>query len=189
MKLLDCLAITLADSAVTKSGTIYRTSDDLSEKLAEHKREEIKIGAKVFLNSFSPNHLTAAIDNLLEILNISRLDNLILAYHPGKAAAVPHVGRESNASTLSSVTSDNYAAELKELWTILEQFAHHKKIVQLGIADLDTATLEQLYKGSSVFPSIVQINLSACCVVPPALQEFCNEHEIQLLTHSDPEGI
>jgi len=35
-------------------------------------------------------------------------------------------------------------------------------------------------------PNIVQINLATCCVVPPALQEFTKENDIQLLTHSDP---
>lgn len=35
-------------------------------------------------------------------------------------------------------------------------------------------------------PNIVQINLAMCCVVPPALQTFTKENDIQLLTHSDP---
>lgn len=39
-----------------------------------------------------------------------------------------------------------------------------------------------------VKPNIVQINLATCCVVPPALQEFTKENDIQLLTHSDPSG-
>lgn len=39
-----------------------------------------------------------------------------------------------------------------------------------------------------VKPNIVQINLTACCVVPPALQEFTKQNDIQLLTHSDPAG-
>lgn len=137
----------------------------------------------MFLNNFSADHLTAAIENLLSILNISRLDNVILAYHPvkGRSATNGH-------SVNSTADGDESLAELKELWAVLEKFAHDNKIGQLGIADLDTETLQQLYAGSQVFPSIAQINLSACCVVPPSLQEFCNQHEIQLLTHSDPEG-
>jgi len=37
-------------------------------------------------------------------------------------------------------------------------------------------------------PNIVQINLATCCVVPPALETFTKENDIQLLTHSDPCG-
>lgn len=39
-----------------------------------------------------------------------------------------------------------------------------------------------------VKPSIIQINLSSCCVVPPALQEFTKQNDVQLLTHNDPIG-
>lgn len=35
-------------------------------------------------------------------------------------------------------------------------------------------------------PNIVQISLATCCVVPPALQTFTKENDVQLLTHSDP---
>ncbi len=41
---------------------------------------------------------------------------------------------------------------------------------------------------SQVKPSIHQINLSACCVVPEDLQIFCKEHDIRILTHNDPSG-
>lgn len=194
--MLDCLSITLAEHGTTKTGTIFRTTDDLHTKLAEHKREEIKIGAKVFLNRFSTESLAAAIENLLLTLNISRLDNLILAYHPAKKAATTngHLSTGTNgtdhiANGAGSLDYSELAlAQLKQLWAVLEQFAHDKKIGQLGIADLDTESLQQLFAASTVHPSIAQINLSACCVVPPSLQEFCNQNEIQLLTHSDPEG-
>jgi glutamate--cysteine ligase regulatory subunit len=61
------------------------------------------------------------------------------------------------------------------------------QIGQLGIADLDVDSLKEIYHSSTVHPTITQINLSACCVVPPPLQEFCNSNDIQLLTHSDPQ--
>lgn len=35
-------------------------------------------------------------------------------------------------------------------------------------------------------PNIVQISLATCCVVPPALQAFTKENDVQLLTHNDP---
>lgn len=183
------MTITLADNNLTASGTVSRTTDDLTEKLAEHKREEIKIGAKVFLNRFSPIHLTEAIENLLQILNISQLDNVILAYHPVQKAAFTNGHHKHDADAAGSPeNNEQLLTELKKLWTVLETFANDNKIGSLGIADLDTDTLQNLYAGSTVLPSIAQINLSACCVVPPSLQELCNEHEIQLLTHSDPEG-
>lgn len=189
---------------------ITRNNDDLNNKIAEHKREEIKVGAKVFLNTSSVEHLKSAIDSLLQTLNITNLDNLILAYHPkhecesnghGGATTNGSNGHTDNDATVAKagepakegvlewgVGSDNALPDLKQLWHVLEQYAKEKKVCQLGIADLDTESLHDLFATSVVKPTIAQINLSACCVVPPSLQEFCNKNEIQLLTHSDPEG-
>lgn len=192
-----------------KAGIITRNNDDLSAKVTEFERSDIKIGAKVFLNHPNPNLLHEAIDSLLQVLQIDHLDNLILAYHPldvsnAKAAASASNGTDKlnglqNGSMASSLPkeqslltwgdSKNSIDELKKLWNVLESYADDKRICQLGIADLDTESLIELYTSCRIKPIISQINLSACCVVPPSMQEFCSKNEIQLLTHSDSEGM
>lgn len=166
------------------------------------------MGAKLFLNSNSVAHVTAAIDHLLATLDTC-LDNLILAYHPKSlstngsdtngqnghhngngngidADAPPSANKEGVLEW--GVGNRNALEDLKQLWQVLESYTKDSRISQLGIADLDTESLKALYASSVVKPTIAQINLSACCVVPGSLQEFCNKKEIQLLTHSDPEG-
>lgn len=209
-QLFDSLNLTLNDVLIDpKCGTISRNNDDLSTKLTEYERANIKIGAKVFLNNAEPERLREAIDNLLSVLGVSDLDNLILAYHPvHESVAAPRLnGAATNGTTnglqngtgSSSPTppkegvltwGDGAAAvaNLKKMWHSLEMYADDGRICQLGIADLDADTLADLYASCRVKPAIAQINLSACCVVPPEMQEFCAKHEIQLLTHSDSEG-
>lgn len=152
----------------------------------------------MFLNANSADHLSAAVEHLLGTLSVSSLDNLILAYHPPAAAAAAtngHTNGKANGHAAPNAAKEgelSYSgealAQLQLLWSVLEQYAQSGKIGQLGIADLDTASLQQLWTAATVKPTIAQINLSACCVVPPSLQEFCTANEIQLLTHSDPEG-
>lgn len=156
--------------------------------------------------------MESAIESLFKTLEVDVLDNLILAYHPRKFDVDHHSNNHTNGSAAgltngNSVPNGNHFStsipregvlawgdggnslnELKKLWKILENYADEKKIMQLGIADLDTDSLAELYTTCAVKPTIAQINLSACCVVPPSLQEFCNKNDIQLLTHSDPEG-
>lgn len=212
IQLFDCLNLTLSDPVFDgKTGILSRNNDDLLAKVTEFERNNIKIGAKVFLNQPQPEYLHEAIDSLLQTLQINRLDNLILVYHPvkvndelnGKTNGITgndtkllngHQNKSALASSLPKETvlswSDNVNAvhELKELWQALETYADDKRICQLGIADLDTDTLIDLYQSCRIKPTIAQINLSACCVVPPSMQEFCTKNEIQLLTHSDSEG-
>lgn len=167
-ELVEAMKITLENvtSKVNQLDKISRSPDDLHEKLKENDRNDISIGAKIFLNGEpSDKCLNEAINSLIETLGVDYVDNIVLAYH----------------------ANPKCVKELGGLWKNLEEHYEKKSICQLGIADADTETVERLYQNSKVKPVIVQINLSSCCVVPPALQEFCNKHEIQLLTHSDPE--
>lgn len=211
-ELTDCLRSTFGEAEVvelqpaesTKNDQhrrlITRRNNDLLEKVREHPRADIKIGAKIFLNRFSEPALAEAVEKLFTTLNVSYLDNLILAYHPtgvgagtnGNGDAV--VDEEQEVEVKEGVIewavgSDNAVGNLKKLWAILERYASDGKIGQLGIADLDADSLKELYDASTVHPSIAQINLAACCVVPPQLQAYCNQNEIQLLTHSDPQEL
>lgn len=198
--MLDCLNVIVSDPLVdAKAGLISRQNDDLLAKVTEYERSNVKIGAKVFLNHANPILLQEAIDSLLETLNVDHLDNLTLAYHPldGSSKANGTNGHQ-NGSLGSSLPKENHLTwtdsqitvdELRQLWQVLETYADDKKICQLGIADLDANTLIDFYNACRVKPTISQINLSVCCVVPPAMQEFCAAHEIQLLTHSDPKGV
>lgn len=209
-QLFDSLKLTTLDTASrSKNGHFYRNNDDLQAKMTEHKRDDIKIGVKVFLNTESIDYLRLSIDTLLKTLEVDHLDNLILAYHPKSSSSSTTIttnghshmngGGDLHSPNINGIGkegviewgdgSTNALNSLKKLWKTLEQYADEKKICQLGIADLDTESLKELYDGSVVKPTIAQINLSACCVVPPSMQEFCNKNFIQLLTHSDPEGL
>uniref|UniRef100_A0A182PLX2 GCS light chain n=1 Tax=Anopheles epiroticus TaxID=199890 RepID=A0A182PLX2_9DIPT len=199
-ELTDCLRSTFGEAEVTDLSPnrrlITRRNNDLLEKVKQHPRADIKIGAKIFLNRFSEPALTEAVDKLLEMLNVSYLDNLILAYHPtgdhnsnGSAGEGAEEQEVKEGVLEWAVGSDNAVGNLKKLWSLLERYAADGKIGQLGIADLDADSLMELYEASTVHPSIAQINLAACCVVPTQLQEYCNENEIQLLTHSDPQEL
>uniref|UniRef100_A0A182SRG8 GCS light chain n=1 Tax=Anopheles maculatus TaxID=74869 RepID=A0A182SRG8_9DIPT len=202
----DCLRSTFGEAEVTDlppdRRLITRRNNDLLEKVKEHPRADIKIGAKIFLNRFSEPALTEAVEKLFETLNVSYLDNLILAYHPSAAAGSsngtngaqdadgePEESEVKEGVIEWAVGSDNAVGNLKKLWALLERYAGDGKIGQLGIADLDADSLKELYDASTVHPSIAQINLAACCVVPPQLQAYCNQNEIQLLTHSDPQEL
>lgn len=99
------------------------------------------------------------------------------------------------------------------MWKILEEFVKRGQIINVGVSDIETETFIQLYDAAEVGelnndkqlgiclkynfkfisidqvkPSINQINLSACCVVPKDLQDFCKERDIRILTHNDSTG-
>ncbi|XP_037917299.1 glutamate--cysteine ligase regulatory subunit [Hermetia illucens] len=193
-ELIDCLAVTMTESIFNeKEKQLQRAHNELAEKIDEHGRDDIKVGVKIFLNNDSVEYLNEAVIATLKVLNLECLDNVILAYHPCSKS-----GHTANGVVDEAIKNDNFEwganngdaiNNLKELWTHLEKFAKSKKICQLGIADLDVDSLKELHQSAVVPPSVAQINLSACCVVPPPLQQFCTANDIPLLTHSDPNVI
>ncbi|XP_030370454.1 glutamate--cysteine ligase regulatory subunit [Scaptodrosophila lebanonensis] len=198
-------------------GRVQRATQELNSKLTENGRNEISIGAKIFLNKNSCDCVREAVDTLLNILNVTHVDNVVLAYHPnvtGTAGAAKSVasatsaattattettktpcsdddvGGSSSSGSVNSWSARNGAeglAELKDLYKCLELYAQQKKITQLGLADLDVEALRELHKTAKVAPTIAQVNLATCCVVPVDLQDFCTANDIQLNTHGDPE--
>ncbi|XP_075147753.1 glutamate-cysteine ligase modifier subunit [Haematobia irritans] len=150
---------------------VLRAQKELQEKLLENQRNEISIGVKLFINkSNGLISIEEAVKSLMAILKVDYVDNLVVAYHPQDSVAM-----DMN--------------DLKGIWNVLQECAEKKQICQLGIADLDSNTLRELCAEARIQPTIAQINLANCCVVPPELKEFCTEHDIQLLTHGDPEVL
>ncbi|XP_017082696.1 glutamate--cysteine ligase regulatory subunit [Drosophila eugracilis] len=183
-------------------GRVQRATQELTTRLTENGRNEISIGAKIFLNRHSTECVKEAVEAVLNILSVTHVDNVVLAYHPNAVASATPAATTggvqakspcsegiaiSKASKWSQRNGEEGVADLKKLYQTLEQYAVKQQITQLGIADLDAAALEELHKSAEVAPTIAQVNLSTCCVVPPELQEFCTAHDIQLNTHSDPE--
>lgn len=196
MQLVDSIEVTIKNSETTilDNGTsqICMKDNDLHTKMKELTRDELKVGAKVFLNDFSKEKLRVAIDTALRILDVTCLNSLVLAYHPKtnltNGDASVHEPEVKEGVIHWGDGTGKCFNDLKQLWTILEEYVDEKKICLLGVSDINCETLKELYESAKHPPSITQINLSACCVVPPDLKDFCHEKEIQLLTHSDPQG-
>lgn len=179
-ELVEALNITLkdfqndgnVDSDLKQSITISRQHEDLANKIAEHDITDLKIGLKIFLQNDDQQCLSEALDKAFSALNINSVHNVIIAYH----------NKESEGQ-------NDVVDKIKNIWRILENFTREKKILQIGLSDVEEAAFRTVYEWADVKPSIIQINLATCCVVPPTLQAFCKDNEVQLLTHSDPNEI
>lgn len=108
------------------------------------------------------------------ILNVNAVHNVVVAYSAKQELEGQQIGL--------------CLEKLKNIWKTLEELVLNGKVLQIGIADVEETIFRSLFEWAKVKPSIIQINLATCCVVPPTLQSFCKENDVQLLTHSDPIG-
>lgn len=194
---------------------ITRPHDDVHNKMAEEERKNLKIGVKIFINEDSTTALTECMENVFTALHTERIENVILAYNPDiitrgenrdenntksvftKASPMSlgsNVGRVSSTEIEADNEADARKCEailpgIKILWAVLEDYVKEGRVQQLGVADVGGGCLRKLHAWARVKPTIAQINLASCCVVPPSLHAFCKANDVQLLTHADPPDL
>ncbi|XKL65245.1 hypothetical protein PGB90_008665 [Kerria lacca] len=137
----------------------------------DEDKKNLQTMIKVFITSEDLNCLNDALQYTISDLELPCINSVILSYQ--------HKTNETQ----------NILEKLLFMWKTLEDLVVQGLITSIGISDVDTDVFINLYNAVEVKPSIHQINLSACCVVPPDLQEFCKEHDIRILTHNDPFDI
>lgn len=139
---------------------------ELPCRVAENERSTLKITVKVFLGGYDAAALESAVDKVLQELGVSELDSLIVAFPSG---------------------ADEQ--QVRPLWAAAEELCRRGVALSVGVSDLDTAQLRHLHSWAHVKPSVNQVNLDSCCVIPQEMQEFAKANNIQLLTHSDPKVL
>ncbi|KAL7292954.1 glutamate--cysteine ligase regulatory subunit [Trichogramma pretiosum] len=167
-ELSEALKIILSD--FKSKGDSTEIPNDANINSENLDRKELKIAVKVLLSKLDPTNLREAFDRVFEVLNTEVIESLVV-----------HLEKEE--------TGDNILPVLQNLWKVLEEYHNNKRLVSIGVSDVDTDKFIQFYNWANIKPNIIQINLATCCVVPPALQEFTKQNDIQLLTHSDPDPI
>ncbi|ELT99711.1 hypothetical protein CAPTEDRAFT_218747 [Capitella teleta] len=130
-------------------------------------RGELKVTVKLFLNSLEESAVRDALLKTTEDLGTDYIETVILA--------LPERFRNFE--------------DIQKVYQVLEDYVHKEKIFTLGLADLDKDLLEQTFEGLKTKPKTNQVNLAHCCVVPPELQEYAKENNIQLITHNDAKEI
>ncbi|XP_050440857.1 glutamate--cysteine ligase regulatory subunit [Adelges cooleyi] len=170
-EIIECLNTCLAKCPLPftiNEKSIHLKCDECYNNNIEEENVALRTSVKIFLTTNEVQVLEDSLKNLFQELNDEVVDSVILAFNHGK---------------------DTLLADVLTLWAVLESYVNKQKITRIGVSDVDTNLFVSLYNNSIIKPTIVQINLNSCCVVPASLQEFTKERDVQLLTHSDSHEI
>lgn len=132
-------------------------------------------------------HTREAIDLVLKELGVSSVDLLIVSF-PGVSFDADDDGEEElsidESSSADGDESQNLDAQLKT-WKVLEDLHQKGTISQLGLSEFSSERLDKFLPEVTIKPTVDQINIKDCCVVPKSLIMYAKEHEVELLTHFD----
>lgn len=192
------------NSNVTATRSSYKTwtsTEDDTLYIPSHQptpltepRESYDITCKLF---YLPNipasrrcaHTREAISLVLKELAVSSIDLLIVSF-PGVSFDADDDGEEE----VSSEDSErNEVADPMETmvttWKTIEKLHEDGVIAQLGVAEFSSDRLAKFLPETKIKPSVDQINVKDCCVVPKSLILYAKQEGIQLLTHNDTTDI
>lgn len=178
-------------------GTLYIPAHDFSQPGLCEERAQYDVTVKLFYLPGIPvsrrcAHTREAIDLVLKELNINSIDLLIVSF-PGilfdaedDSDEEDGEGRGDGASagTANDTTEDDFDS-MMQTWHTLEKIKDKGHIAQLGVAEFGSDRLARFLARTNVKPSVDQINLKDCCVVPKSLILYAKQQGIQLLTHND----
>ncbi|PYH91039.1 gamma-cysteine synthetase regulatory subunit [Aspergillus ellipticus CBS 707.79] len=138
-------------------------------------------------------HTREAIDLVLKELHVSSIDLLIVSF-PGilfdadddseEEEEEEEEEKEEGSSDTGSEEPDDFDSMI-QTWRTLEELQSAGMIAQLGVAEFGSERLARFLPHTTVKPSVDQINLKDCCVVPKSLILYARQEKIQLLTHND----
>ncbi|EPS43304.1 hypothetical protein H072_2712 [Dactylellina haptotyla CBS 200.50] len=150
------------------------------------EREEYDITVKLFYLPDVPvsercTHTRIALDYVLEELRVAYIDLLIVSF--------PNISFDAEDLSSNTEPSNEEVEEWIQTYKTLEALHSQGKIRRIGLAEFGVARLEKILPNTNIKPSVDQINVRDCCVVPKPLIRFAKEQKIELLTHNDCTNI
>lgn len=174
-----------------ENNVLYVPSVDFSQSGLAEERSQYDITAKLFFlpdtsASNRGKHAQEAIRLVLQELHVPSIDLLIVSF--------PGVSFDADDEDLDgSECSDGGEAEdidaVTETWRALEQLHSEGLALQIGVSEFGSERLQKFLPRTKTRPSVDQINVRDCCVVPKSLILYAKQEGIELLTHNDCTNI
>ncbi|XP_064648698.1 glutamate--cysteine ligase regulatory subunit-like [Lineus longissimus] len=178
-ELLDCISSTLTKwkegidvNEVQYKDKLVCANEKFVETLNPTERGDLKLTVKIFLQRCDTELLKEIIESVFRELETSIIETILIAFPE------------------NILDADQFCLDdIKPIWETMEMFVQEEKVYFLGVSEMSKVQIEQLHDWAQVKPTVNQVNLASCCVMPPDLVKYAGESDIQLLTHNDPKSI
>lgn len=167
-----------------------------TDRLSE-ERSQYDITVKLFLlpkSSFSDwrLNLQEAIAAVLEELGVDSVDLLIVSF-PGISFDAESEEKGDCGSASISASDTELLDATVEAWREIEMLNSRGVALRIGVAEFGREQLQKFLPRTSHRPTVDQINVGGCHVLPESMMMFAKQENLELLTHNDctnilPEG-
>lgn len=178
--------------AALKDGVLYVPYIDFSQSGLAEERLQYDITVKLFFlpeisTSKRCRHAQEAVGLVLQELHVPSIDLLIVSFPGVSFDADDENDQEGSEYSNSGKTED--MDSMIETWRALEQLHSEGLALQIGVSEFGSDRLQKFLPKTRTRPSVDQINVRDCCVVPKSLILYAKKEKIELLTHNDCTNI
>jgi glutamate--cysteine ligase regulatory subunit len=201
------------DSTPKSSYRSWTTQSDSALSIPTHTpspltepRESYDITVKLF---YLPNipadrrcaQTREAIELVLKELEASSIDLLIVSF-PGISfdaddedsdfedpPSAPQSTSENDGGCVDAEVPPEDIETMTTTWRTLEKLQEEGLVSRLGISEFGVTRLSKFLEQTKIKPSVNQINVRDCCVVPKPLIIYAKQQKVELLTHNDCTNI
>jgi len=171
--------------------TVYVPAIDFAISGLFEERSEYDITVKLFFlpstrTSQSSLHTQEAISLVLKELHVPSIDLLIVSFQGVSFDADDDEDEDLEGDQNQETKHLN---DMIETWRTLEELHAKGVVAQIGLAEFGSERLRKFLPRTKVRPSVDQINVRDCCVVPKSLILYAKQEKIELLTHNDCTNI
>ncbi|KAL8701679.1 MAG: hypothetical protein Q9201_004782 [Fulgogasparrea decipioides] len=160
----------------------------LSEEASEY---DITVKLLLLPRSLFPDwrrHLQEAVSAVLEELGIDSI-NLFIVSFPGISFDADTEGRGGCGSNRVEASESELFDAMLDAWKEVEAFKSKGVVSQIGLAEFGRERLQKFLPRTAQRPTVDQINVRDCCVVPESMMLYAKQENLELLTHNDCTNI
>ena len=173
-------------------GSFFVPRIDFSLTGLVEERSQYDITVKLFFlpgtsASERCKHAQEAVDLVLRELHTPSIDLLIVSF-PGVSFDADDDEEEEDVHWNQGSEGHDIGA-MTQTWKALEYLYEKGLAHQIGLSEFGTERLKRFLPTTKIKPSVDQINVKDCCVVPKPLILYAKQEKIELLTHNDCTNI
>lgn len=174
-----------------EDGCLFVPRIDFSQTGLAEEASQYDVTVKLFFlpgtsASERCKHTQEAVDLVLRELHMPSINLLIVSF-PGVSFDADDEDEEDIDWNQGGEGHDT--AAMTQTWQAFE-YLHDKGLTdQIGLSEFGTERLKRFLPTTRIKPSVDQINVKDCCVVPKSLILYAKQEKIELLTHNDCTNI
>jgi diketogulonate reductase-like aldo/keto reductase len=164
---------------------IYMNQKEVGEgmRLSGVQRDKVFLVSKLWMVHFQASKVRSAIEQIMEDLEVTYLDQLLLHWPIAWATKDETSENWYLPKNEHGNFTVNESVDIKDTWRELEKLYEEGKLRSIGVSNFSISELQYIVDHAKIKPQVNQVELHVR-LAQTELKAFCKEHDIQVVGYA-----